>query len=55
MATFDIQPQRDGARLTLISDDHLSSISKDFDRPAAEQFVRMFCRSAGLPEPRKQG
>lgn len=55
MATFDIKPQPIGVTLTLISDDHSSSISKDFASVSAEQFVRMFCQAAGLPEPWKQG
>lgn len=54
MASFDIEPRRDGATLTLISDDHKATVSEDFDRRAAEQFVRMFCRVAGLPEPWKK-
>jgi hypothetical protein len=55
MASFDIQPRRDGATLTLISDDRKSAVSEDFDLRAAEQFVRMFCHVAGLPEPWKKG
>jgi len=55
MASFDIQPQRNGAKLTLISDDGKATVSEDFDRRAAEQFVRNFCRVAGLPEPWKKG
>ena len=42
MATFDIEPRRGGTRLTLICDDHKVSVSEDFDRRGAEQFVLMF-------------
>jgi hypothetical protein len=52
MATLDIQPLSNGARLTLHDERRSTpSVSEDFDQRAAEQFVRMFCRAAGLSEP----
>ena len=51
MARYDIQPRRDGATLTLHSESKPVSVSEDFDKRRAEEFIRMFCRAAGLPEP----